>query len=68
MLLHGNNIFTIRWSDKTSTIVAGDYVDVREFVTETVAKYQLTANIFCHGTDSNWGTITPEFVAATASV
>ena len=68
MLLHGNNIFTVRFSDKTSTIVAGDYAEVCEFATKIVAKYQQTANIFCHGTDSIWSTITPEFVTAIASV
>jgi hypothetical protein len=64
MLLHGNNIFTVRYSNGTSDIVAGDYAEVRDFATEVVRSFQMTASIFCHGTDSIWSTITPEGVAS----
>lgn len=67
MLLSGNNIFTIRYSNGTSDLVAGDYTEVREYATEIVASYQLIANIYCHGTASIWSTITPEGVASVAA-
>lgn len=58
MLLHGNNIFTVRYSNGTSDTVAGTYEEIRNFATDIVRRFQMDASLYCHGTASIWSTIT----------
>lgn len=62
MILNGNSIFKLRFGNYTE-MVAGPYVEVLEHAAEIVKTTQLAVSIFCEGTASVWGTVTPQSVA-----
>jgi hypothetical protein len=62
MILNGNSIFQLRYGRYTD-MVAGSYNEVVECAEEIVKLTNQTVSIFCEGTDSVWGTVTPESVA-----
>lgn len=65
MLLNGNHIFTLKCKTaRHDMIVASD--NFQEIQCEAIVLCKATnedVNIYCHGTASNYGTVTPEFVA-----
>ena len=62
MLLNGNSIFKLRYGRYTD-IVAGPYKEVLDCAAEIVKITGETVSIFCEGTASVWGTVTPQSVA-----
>jgi len=62
MILNGNSIFQLRYGRYTD-MMAGPYIEVLECAAEIVKLTDLTVSIFCEGTSSVWGTVTPESVA-----
>jgi hypothetical protein len=62
MLLNGNSIFKLRYG-RCYDMVAGSYAEVLECAAEIVKMTDQTVSIFCEGTASVWGTVTPQSVA-----